>query len=414
MTTPQQVAHVTYGDGTDAQGNYVLDTVSLEGTVLKKFQFIDVDQFTTQITIEQPWEPAVSGLIGLGAKQLEAGADANFTYHNLPSAMVDAGLIKSDAYSLWLDDIESIHGQLLFGGLNRAKYEGDLVTMDIYPDAKGIINVMVPLTGISVKSGSRGNFDAEISEGLPALIDSGTSVIMLPTFLFKQVLEVLEGRLDLVHKIYVAPCSGRNTTDTKMVFSFGQLNIEVQLSELILPPKLWHSIPSHTKLFDEDGVPYCLLGLAENTADKQAILGDSFMRSAYIVYDQTGSKITMAQSKKGSKKDDIVELKVVNHTAIIPGAVSATYSTVIPSTAYGSDYAAATPPIKEEDGQVGMVELTAAASFSKPSSSSTQSPNSNSAALSAAHGSYEAIMHTILLQVAIVSTAGLLGSLLVF
>jgi hypothetical protein len=47
------------------------------------------------------------GIMGIGYNTSEANIDSgNGTeYPNLPIAMVNAGLIKSAAYSLWLDDL---------------------------------------------------------------------------------------------------------------------------------------------------------------------------------------------------------------------------------------------------------------------------------------------------------------------
>lgn len=47
------------------------------------------------------------GIMGIGYNSSEANIQTGngTTYPNLPNVLVDAGLIKSNAYSLWLDNL---------------------------------------------------------------------------------------------------------------------------------------------------------------------------------------------------------------------------------------------------------------------------------------------------------------------
>lgn len=47
------------------------------------------------------------GIMGIGYNSSEANIQTGngTTYPNLPNALVDAGLINTEAYSLWLDDL---------------------------------------------------------------------------------------------------------------------------------------------------------------------------------------------------------------------------------------------------------------------------------------------------------------------
>lgn len=50
---------------------------------------------------------------------------------SLPQALAESGQINHAAYSLWVDDSTEDSGTLLFGGVNTAKYTGELHTMPI-------------------------------------------------------------------------------------------------------------------------------------------------------------------------------------------------------------------------------------------------------------------------------------------
>lgn len=88
--------NISYVDGSASAGDYFQDTFSIGGASLDGLQMGLASD--TSIGI---------GIMGIGYNTSEANlATGNGTiYPNLPYAMADAGLIKSNAYSLWLNDI---------------------------------------------------------------------------------------------------------------------------------------------------------------------------------------------------------------------------------------------------------------------------------------------------------------------
>jgi yapsin 1 len=54
---------------------------------------------------------------------------AEDTYINIPQQMYLNGDIGASAYSLWLNDIDSENGSILFGGVDHARYTGTLETV---------------------------------------------------------------------------------------------------------------------------------------------------------------------------------------------------------------------------------------------------------------------------------------------
>jgi hypothetical protein len=88
--------NISYVDGTGSVGDYFEDTFEIGGSTLKNFQMgLALD---TSIG---------TGIMGIGYNTSEANINTGngTVYPNLPLAMVNAGLINSAAYSLWLNDL---------------------------------------------------------------------------------------------------------------------------------------------------------------------------------------------------------------------------------------------------------------------------------------------------------------------
>lgn len=88
--------NISYVDGTGSAGDYFTDAFGIGGTKLQNFQMGIATQGTIGV-----------GILGIGYNNSVANV---FTgdgkvYANLPDALVDAGAIKTTAYSLWLNDL---------------------------------------------------------------------------------------------------------------------------------------------------------------------------------------------------------------------------------------------------------------------------------------------------------------------
>ena len=63
--------------------------------------------------------------------------------------MVKDGMIQSNAYSLWLNDLDANTGNILFGGIDTEKYMGSLQTLPIQNDgAPYFSEFIITLTGL--------------------------------------------------------------------------------------------------------------------------------------------------------------------------------------------------------------------------------------------------------------------------
>lgn len=79
----------------------------------------------------------------------------NQPYPSIPNTMVQQGLINADSYGLYLNDVRSPTGSIVFGGVDIAKYSGNLKTFNS-TDAQTItmtgLNMVTPSGNMTLAS----------------------------------------------------------------------------------------------------------------------------------------------------------------------------------------------------------------------------------------------------------------------
>ena len=300
--------NISYVDGSGAAGDYVGDTLEFAGITLDDFQFgVGQDSASTM------------GVLGISYSVIEvqvnrAGGDE---YPNLPQALVNSGHINSNAYSLWLNDLDASEGSILFGGVNTDKYEGDLTTVPVLGQDGIYYELAVALSDVQF-----GGKEMAGSDELPiaVVLDSGTSLIYLPddivTNIYNEVNVVYNGGTAYAY------CEDANT-DKNLTFTFSGKAINVPMNELYISAG---SNSQGQPLQFQNGKEACIFGVAP-TGGSTPLLGDTFLRSAYVVYDLQNNEISLAQTHFNSTTDNVQE--IVNGTTPVPGAVAA--STTITS-----------------------------------------------------------------------------------
>lgn len=293
---------ISYVDGSGAKGEYASDAFTIGNTKLARLQF-GIGHSSTN----------AQGLVGIGYAMSEVQTRAGLPpYNNLPAQMVADGLINSNAYSIWLNDLDSPRGTILFGGVDPAKYEGDLITLPVQTAQKGEYrNLMVTLTSLSFNGDGNGDNTTQVSEdnlALAVLLDTGSTLTYLPN-------ELVEPLYDAVgvtimpnpqgeQNAYV-PCSFKDHSQS-LVFTFSsQLEIIVPMDELVLNQTTDNKTPRMP-----DGVTdACLFGIQERVGSGSNTLGDTFLRSAYVVFDLDNNEVSMAQTKFNATTTAMKEIK---------------------------------------------------------------------------------------------------------
>ncbi|RAL10205.1 pepsin-like aspartic protease [Aspergillus homomorphus CBS 101889] len=296
------VMNSTYGGGDNAYGHYATDKVTVGGTTIKDMQFAVAEKSTV-----------IHGLAGIGYPSLTYQAThADKTYSNLPQALVDTGAIKSPAYSLWLDDLQANTGSVLFGGVNKAKYHGELQTLPIVPYLGQYMSLAIALTEVSVeKSSSPSKYTTDLP--VSCTLDSGSALILLPEDLVNKIYKELDAAYDSETQVPYISCDAAEK-DYNVTFGFSGATITVPISELVLPL----AEPD----FDKGD---CIFGIGPGKAGMN-LLGDTFLRSAYVVYDMANNEISLANTNFSPGKDDILEIgtgtNAVPGATLVPSAVS--------------------------------------------------------------------------------------------
>lgn len=283
--------NISYVDGSAALGDYVSDTLHFGGVTLENFQFGIGETSSSE-----------EGVLGIGytSNEVQVGRAGLQPYPNLPAALLEAGHIRSNAYSLWLNDLDASTGEILFGGVNTAKYEGSLATVPVIQTYGGYYELVVALTALSINGQDLSN-----SNSLPAgvLLDSGATLTYLPnditTLIYNEVQAVYQ---DSVGAAY-AECTLADSSAT-LDFEFSGQRIRVPYNELFLDAG---TDSRGNPLTFTNGEKACLFGIAPAQGGI-SVLGDTFLRSAYVVYDLANNEISLAQTVFNATASDIQEI----------------------------------------------------------------------------------------------------------
>jgi hypothetical protein len=248
--------------------------------------------------------------IGYPINEAEVSRARTSPYANLPKAMVENKLINSNAYSLWLNDLDANTGSILFGGVDSDKYIGDLETLPILRVNGEYAEFLITLTGVAFDNGST---DQKYnSSDLPAavLLDSGSSLTYLPDSIVEDIYDDVGVTYDTASGVGYVPCSYMND-DKNFTFTFSSPSISVGMSEMVLE--------AGTGSTYADGTSACVFGIAP-AGTSTVVLGDTFLRSAYVVYDIANNEISLAQTNFNSTSQDIQEIGTGSSS--VPGATA--------------------------------------------------------------------------------------------
>lgn len=280
--------NISYVDGSGASGDYVTDTFSVGGTTLKQLQFgIGYDSTSEE------------GILGIGytVNEVQVGRAGKAAYNNLPAQLVVDGLIQSNAYSLWLNDLDASTGSILFGGVDTDQYTGSLETLPIQKEQGVFAEFLVTLTEVTL-----GGTVMATNQALAVLLDSGTSLTYLPDALTEAIYEQVNAQYDANEGAAYVPCSMASNTST-LDFTFSKPVISVSMDELVIPV----TTSNGRELTFSDGTAACLFGIAP-AGSSTAVMGDTFLRSAYLVYDLANNEISMAQTNFNATTSNVVEI----------------------------------------------------------------------------------------------------------
>ena len=163
---------------------------------------------------------------------------------------------------------------------------------------------------------------------LPVILDSGTTLTYLPDSVLNPIISGIGAINSEELGGLVVPCSQACSSAT-FNFGFGGNggpSIAVSFAELVYPLYLEDgSVPTL-----ENGKTICGFGMASGGPGPY-LFGDTFLRSAYVVYDLTNNQIGIAQTNYNATDSNIVEIS----GSSIPGASSTASGAAVTQTYLG-------------------------------------------------------------------------------
>ncbi|CAO3629918.1 unnamed protein product [Mucor hiemalis] len=248
---------ISYGDGSTASGILAYDTVTLGGLAIKK-QTIELAQKESSSFASDP----IDGLLGLGFNTITTVAGIKTPVDNL----ISQGLISSPVYGVHLGKASNGGGgEYLFGGYNSAKFTGTLKTVPV-DKSQGYWGVKV--SDLTVGTKSFGSFSG--------ILDTGTTLLLFPTA-FANKVATAYGATANGDGTYKINC---NTSGFKpLIFTLNGATFNVPVNSLIF--------------LKQGSTCYASFGSANLPF---AILGDTFLKNNYVVFNQQVPEVQIAPS----------------------------------------------------------------------------------------------------------------------
>ncbi|KAJ5885074.1 hypothetical protein N7495_009584 [Penicillium taxi] len=260
------------------KGGFVTDILTIGGITLDTMKMGIVDESTDY----------ADNTLSLGY--------GNSSSISLTQALVDAGTINSPAFSLW-------DQTALFGGVNKAKYNGSLYTFPIVNGSDLEKAFRINLDGISInKTTSLDSKDFP----LDAVFD--TSVYM--SYVPKSVAQAIYAQVgntsvpdDVFGQVNFS-CSAINW-NTTIDFKFGELQLQFYLTDFMSG----FSDSTFFDVYEPEGD--CYFTILENTLlqyEGSVVLGSNFISLVYAVFDLENDEVSLAKRSWDHAPDDIVEI----------------------------------------------------------------------------------------------------------
>lgn len=234
-------------------------------------------------------------------------------------------------------------GNILFGGIDTAKFHGSLIVLPVQKSSNdSYTDFTVALTSVSVIDAAGKTAFSQDKLALPVILDSGTTITYLPDDIVNPITSGV-GAINDNELGMILPCSVGNSA-ANLSFAFGGAggpSIAVPMGEFVTPIYLQDG--SQPTFRDGSGT-VCGFGLM-SSGTGPILFGDTFLRSAYVVYDLTNNQIGIAPTNFNATTANVVEIsgsEIPSATATATGvAVTQTYTghpqvTIAPTKKGGS------------------------------------------------------------------------------
>jgi len=194
----------------------------------------------------------------------------------------------------------------LFGGVDTDKYTGELTTLPIIQADGTYVEMIIALSGVTLVS--NGTNTTVLKQTTPVLLDSGSTLSYLPVSMSGEIYEALGVVFSEEYDQPFCSCSLANTS-ASIDFEFSGQVISVPINEMVLEGGITNELD-------------CSFGIVaqpdEGEVGTSYTLGDTFIRSAYIVYDIGNNEISLAPTNFSPAGSNI--LAITTGAKAIPSA----------------------------------------------------------------------------------------------
>ncbi|CAH2446552.1 Aspartic proteinase [Komagataella phaffii CBS 7435] len=287
---------IRYLDNSFANGSWVRDTVYVGDFEIDQQSFALVDITNNYM-----------GILGLGPSSQQTTnsdpTDNSFTYLGILDSLRAQGFINSASYSVYLapdgktDDTDHDDGEILFGAIDEAKINGQLKLFpyvnpykSVYPDQYASY---ITVSSITVAS----YFSSRLVERIPqlALLDTGATFSYLPTYTLIRLAYAIHPGFEYVRQL------GLFIIESNVLSSARQSTIDFRFGkDVVIRSNVSDHLLDVSQYFTSGH--YLALTIHESV-DGLLILGDTFIKSTYLFFDNDNSELGIGQIKITNDED---------------------------------------------------------------------------------------------------------------
>lgn len=320
---------IQYGIGS-VNGTYATDTVTVGGASIANQQF-GLASITQDILFPNPNSSAepfsrnnsgpveANGILGMGYPSLtQANSQGEGAYNPFVFNLASQGVIKEPIFSIFLNSISQTGwaGEIIFGGIDNSKFNGDLTYLPVASlttKSSGLFGGssnanyyywMVYGQGLGVTNSNTGqNPRWRLREVGAYILDTGTTLTYLPTTVATEIVTSIAGKgnfaLDRQSGVFLVDCATAQSSarfelhmSQSSKTSSNPLILSVPASELVIP------VDSNSA----STAKACMFGIAPvggsgGIGSNMYLIGDSVLRSAYMVFDMGQNRVGLAANK---------------------------------------------------------------------------------------------------------------------
>lgn len=289
--------HIEYGIG-NVNGTYGKDHVYL-GSAHVPQQLFGLASSTRDLILvtSTNTQEIANGIFGLGHPSLTRKQDK---YEPFMFQLAKQGMIDSAIFSISMGSRteEGWSGEMVIGGTNEAKYVGEIEYADVMSNSS---YWMVGGQSIEIMQENNVVYNATFDGVRGMIIDTGTTLSYVDPVLAQEIVLQVAGTennkvaLDHMSGTYIVHCQEPRFRDqTLRVNLENGIVLNIPMSDLF--------IPLEGKSLEDSTL--CMFGIAPwmstGTSDKMnkngwILIGDSILRSTYLVFDMQENRIGFAK-----------------------------------------------------------------------------------------------------------------------